>query len=66
VLEHGLIDAIVPRRDLRHTLTRLLHLYAPSTIVRPKSDDGKNNSSVDAQLPVTKYAGKNDGIRPGI
>ena len=66
VLEHGMIDAVVHRRDLRHTLTRLLHLYAPTTIVRPKSDDGQNNSSVNAQLPVTKYAGKNDGIRPGI
>ena len=28
VLQHGLIDAVVPRHELRHTLARLLHLYA--------------------------------------
>lgn len=28
VYQHGLIDAVVPRHKLRHTLARLLHLYA--------------------------------------
>lgn len=28
VLQHGMIDAVVHRRDLRQTLVRLLHLYA--------------------------------------
>lgn len=28
VLQHGMIDAIVPRRELRPTLARLLHFYA--------------------------------------
>lgn len=28
VLQHGMIDAVVHRRDLRSTLARLLHLYA--------------------------------------
>jgi len=28
VYQHGLIDAVVPRRDLRKTFARLLHLYA--------------------------------------
>jgi acetyl-CoA carboxylase carboxyl transferase subunit beta len=30
VLQHGMIDAIVHRRDLRHTLAKLLRLYAPN------------------------------------
>jgi len=29
VLQHGMIDAIVHRRDLRQTLARLLRLYTP-------------------------------------
>ncbi len=28
VLQHGLIDAVVHRKDLRHTLSRLLHFYS--------------------------------------
>jgi acetyl-CoA carboxylase carboxyl transferase subunit beta len=27
-LQHGMIDAIVHRRELRHTLAKLLHFYA--------------------------------------
>ncbi|HVB72628.1 MAG TPA: acetyl-CoA carboxylase, carboxyltransferase subunit beta [Ktedonobacteraceae bacterium] len=29
VLQHGMIDAVVHRRDLRHTLARIISLYAP-------------------------------------
>jgi acetyl-CoA carboxylase carboxyl transferase subunit beta len=28
-LQHGMIDAVVHRRDLRHTLARILSLYPP-------------------------------------
>lgn len=28
VLQHGMIDAVVHRKDLRHTLSRLLHFYS--------------------------------------
>jgi acetyl-CoA carboxylase carboxyl transferase subunit beta len=31
VLQHGMIDAVVHRRDLRQALARLLHLYSEST-----------------------------------
>ncbi len=29
VLQHGMIDAVVHRRDLRHTLARIISLYPP-------------------------------------
>src|ERR1700730_642636 len=29
VLQHGMIDAVIQRRDLRHTLARLISLYMP-------------------------------------
>lgn len=32
VLQHGMIDAVVHRKDLRHTLARLLRLYAPQAV----------------------------------
>ncbi len=32
VLQHGMIDAIVHRRDLRQTLARLLRLYTPAAV----------------------------------
>ena len=28
VLQHGMIDAVIHRKDLRHTLSRLLHFYS--------------------------------------
>jgi len=30
VLQHGMIDAVVHRRDLRHTLARIISLYPPA------------------------------------
>src|SRR5215475_14971248 len=32
VLQHGMIDAVVHRRDLRQTLAQLLRLYSPCTV----------------------------------
>jgi acetyl-CoA carboxylase beta subunit len=34
VLQHGMIDAVVHRRDLRQTLARLLRLYCTQPIVK--------------------------------
>ncbi len=42
VYEHGLIDAVVPRHELRQTLARLLHLYDHHTTIR--LEQGKNNA----------------------
>jgi len=53
VLQHGMIDAVVHRRDLRQTLARLLQLYTPGIIQR------------DTQA-VTQHIGESDGLRPGI
>ena len=53
VLQHGMIDAIVHRRDLRQTLAQLMRLYAVGVIQR--------NSQEFAQL-----IGESDGLRPGI
>ncbi len=53
VLQHGMIDAVVHRRDLRHTLARLLQLYTPGIAQR------------DAQVFV-QHIGESDGLRPGI
>jgi acetyl-CoA carboxylase carboxyl transferase subunit beta len=53
VFQHGMIDAIVHRRDLRQTFSRLLQLYTPRIVQR--------NSQVLAQ-----HIGESDGLRPGI
>src|SRR5215471_2823739 len=34
VLQHGMIDAVVHRRDLRQTLSRLMRLYSPGIVQR--------------------------------
>jgi acetyl-CoA carboxylase carboxyl transferase subunit beta len=53
VLQHGMIDAVVHRRDLRHTLARLLQLYTTGIVQR--------NSQA-----FTQSIGGSDGLRPGI
>src|SRR6266516_2729064 len=53
VLQHGMIDAVVHRRDLRQTLAQLMRLYAPGII--------QQNSQEFAQKIGESY-----GIRPGI
>jgi acetyl-CoA carboxylase carboxyl transferase subunit beta len=53
VLQHGMIDAIVHRRDLRQTLARLMRLYASCIIQR-------NSQEFAHQI------GESDDLRPGI
>lgn len=53
VLQHGMIDAVVHRRDLRSTLAHLLRLYSPGVVSR---------SSEKTEYPVRE----SDGLRPGI
>ena len=53
VLQHGMIDAVVHRRDLRQTLARLMQLYTPGIAQR--------TSEVFAQ-----QIRESDGLRPGI
>jgi acetyl-CoA carboxylase carboxyl transferase subunit beta len=53
VLQHGMIDAIVHRRDLRKILAQLMRLYAPGVIQR---------TSQEFAQPI----GERDGLRPGI
>src|SRR2546422_10073 len=53
VLQHGMIDAVVHRRDLRQTLARLLRLYTPG-VIRQDSPE------------FTQQRGGSDGLRPGI
>ena len=53
VLHHGMIDAVVHRRDLRQTLARLLRLYTPATVQAVRSQ-------------AASRIGESDGLRPGI
>lgn len=53
VFQHGMIDAVVHRRDLRQTLARLLKLYMPGIV------------QSDSQA-FTHHIGESDGLRPGI
>lgn len=53
VFQHGMIDAVVHRRDLRQTLARLLKLYMPGIV------------QSDPQA-ITHHIGESDGLRPGI
>lgn len=57
VLQHGMIDAVVPRDQLRTTLMRLLRMYAPQA--RPWAN---KNQLVHA----TNQTGESNGLRPGI
>jgi acetyl-CoA carboxylase carboxyl transferase subunit beta len=53
VVQHGMIDAVVHRRDLRQTMARLMQLYTPSIT--------KRNSQEFA-----KQIGESDGLRSRI
>jgi acetyl-CoA carboxylase carboxyl transferase subunit beta len=53
VLQHGMIDAVVDRRDLRQTLARLMHLYTPGIVKRSPQE-------------FVQHIGESDGLRPGI
>lgn len=45
VLQHGMIDAIVHRRDLRHTLAKLLRLYSQARAFTAESETPLASSS---------------------
>ena len=54
VLQHGMIDAVVHRRDLRSTLARLLHLYATVPAKSIENTKGElSNKSNGSQPEVT-------------
>ena len=53
VLQHGMIDAVVDRRDLRQTLARLMQLYKPGIVQRDPQE-------------FAQHIGESDGLRPGI
>jgi acetyl-CoA carboxylase carboxyl transferase subunit beta len=53
VLQHGMIDAVVHRRDLRQTLARLMQLYTPGIVH-------------SATQELAQRIGESDGLRPGI
>jgi acetyl-CoA carboxylase carboxyl transferase subunit beta len=63
VLQHGMIDAIVHRRDLRQTLARLLHLYTPHATVQTEP---LLPTAVQVELDSLDRRGGSDGLRPGI
>jgi acetyl-CoA carboxylase carboxyl transferase subunit beta len=55
VLQHGMIDAVVQRRDLRPTLAQILRLYSPAT------------QSIQAVTRApAQQTGESDGLRSGI
>jgi acetyl-CoA carboxylase carboxyl transferase subunit beta len=55
VLLHGMIDAVVHRRDLRQTLAQILRLYSPVT-----------RSAQAVEQLNAQHTGESDGLRPGI
>ncbi|MEO7019999.1 MAG: acetyl-CoA carboxylase, carboxyltransferase subunit beta [Ktedonobacteraceae bacterium] len=57
VLQHGMIDAVVPRDQLRVTLTRLLRMYAPQARLW---------ATRDQTMQITNQIGESNGLRPGI
>lgn len=58
VLQHGMIDAVVHRRDLQQTLAQILRLYAPAP-------QALQSAQVATQV-TTEHTGESDGLRPGI
>ena len=64
VLQHGMIDAVVHRRDLRATLAQILRLYTR----QPGEAAASNNSNEAANAIHTarsfaQHTGENDGLR---
>ncbi len=55
VLQHGMIDAVVHRRDLRQTIAQILRLYASTA-----------QSVQLASQATVQHTGESDGLRPGI
>ena len=63
VLQHGMIDAIVHRRDLRQTLARLLRLYTPNATLQAEP---LLPATVKVELDSLDRREESDGLRPGI
>lgn len=63
VLQHGMIDAVVHRRELRQRLAQLLRLYSKAAGSTYESDP-----IADKQFQITNpdQRGGSDGLRPGI
>ncbi|MDQ6659685.1 MAG: acetyl-CoA carboxylase, carboxyltransferase subunit beta [Chloroflexota bacterium] len=53
VLQHGMIDAVVHRKDLRQTLAKLLRLYAPTKKRTPHTIDNSHGYKHEPE-PVEK------------
>lgn len=66
VLQHGMIDAVVHRRDLRQTLARLLRFYAPRVVQNDVAAHHDAHTQTDAQIQAANRLGESDGLRPGI
>ncbi|HLH63449.1 MAG TPA: acetyl-CoA carboxylase, carboxyltransferase subunit beta [Ktedonobacteraceae bacterium] len=63
VLQHGMIDAIVHRRELRPTLARLLRLYTPQTA---RQAGNLIPTTIKMEPNSADRRGESDGLRPGI
>ena len=63
VLQHGMIDAVVHRRDLRQKLAQLLRLYSKAAGVTQKSFP---IAEQQFQVINPHQQGRSDGLRPGI
>jgi acetyl-CoA carboxylase carboxyl transferase subunit beta len=63
VLQHGMIDAVVHRRDLRQKIAQLLRVYS-----RARGFTRESLLITDQQLQATtsNQQGSSDGLRPGI
>jgi acetyl-CoA carboxylase carboxyl transferase subunit beta len=63
VLQHGMIDAIVHRRDLRSTFARLLRLYTPNAA---RQAENLLPTTIKMEPNSADRRGESDGLRPGI
>jgi acetyl-CoA carboxylase carboxyl transferase subunit beta len=63
VLQHGMIDVVVHRRDLRQKIAQLLRVYS-----RARGFTRESLLITDQQLQATtsNQQGSSDGLRPGI
>jgi acetyl-CoA carboxylase carboxyl transferase subunit beta len=63
VLQHGMIDAVIPRRELRQKLVQLLRLYSRTAGVTGEPIPMDNQQ---LQVRNANQRGESDGLRPGI
>lgn len=68
VLQHGMIDAVVHRRELRPTLARLLRLYSPAGVQKAGFDGHKRGrqdayaASAEVEIRTNSRRGDSDGL----